>query len=83
MDFYGCRQIPAAAWQQLRGAKWPRLKKANFAACLARERKLVEGVLICVFLTVCTEYCTYGIYRGKILPVQSLCHSFLGSCCMT
>ena len=44
VDFGRCYQIPAAAWQQLRGAKWPRLKKANFAACLARERNLVEGV---------------------------------------
>ena len=38
MDFRTCRQIPAAAWQQLHGAKWPRLKKANFNKCLARER---------------------------------------------
>ena len=38
VEFHGCRQIPEAAWQQLRGAKWPRLKKANFYECLARER---------------------------------------------
>ena len=46
MNFAGCYGIPAAAWQQLRGVKWPRLKKANFGACLARERKLVEGVFV-------------------------------------
>ena len=50
--FPGCRQIPAAAWQQLRGAKWPRLKLANFCECLA-EREMVEGVH-CVIFTVCT-----------------------------
>ena len=33
-----CDQIPASVWQQLRGAKWPKLKKANFAWYLARER---------------------------------------------
>ena len=38
VEFRGCSKIPAAAWQQLRGAKWPRLKKANFYECLARER---------------------------------------------
>ena len=38
VEFLGCSKIPAAAWQQLRGAKWPRLKKTNFNACLARER---------------------------------------------
>ena len=38
VDFYGCRQIPAAAWQQLRGAKWLKLKKVDFNTCLARER---------------------------------------------
>ena len=30
--------IPALAWQQLRGAKWPKLKNANFCGCLARQR---------------------------------------------
>ena len=38
VNFAGCSKIPAAAWQQLHGAKWPRLKKANFYECLARER---------------------------------------------
>ena len=51
VDLAGCFQIPAAAWQQLRGAKWPNMKKACFNSCLAK-REMVEGVL--VFLTVCT-----------------------------
>ena len=38
VEFNSCSKIPAAAWKQLRGAKWSRLKKANFNECLARER---------------------------------------------
>jgi len=32
LDFYGCSQIPAAAWQKVRSAKWLHLKKADFGA---------------------------------------------------
>ena len=46
VNFYECFQIPAVAWQKLRGAKWPKLKKAYFDSYLA-EREMVEGV--CVF----------------------------------
>ena len=52
MSFDSCRQIPAAAWQQLHGAKWPRLKKANFAWCLARERNGYRIRCLCVLSTV-------------------------------
>ena len=37
LDFNGCNQIPAAAWQKVRSAKWLNLKKANFARCLAER----------------------------------------------
>ena len=47
-----CHKIPAAAWQQLRGAKWPNLKKADFSECLAK-REMDLGVLF--FYSV---YCT-------------------------
>ena len=53
--FLGCRQIPAAAWQQLRDAKWPRLKKVDFAECLAREKNGYCIRCLCVFFTVCIE----------------------------
>ena len=46
VNFYECFQIPAVAWQKLRGAKWPKLKKAYFNSYLA-ETEMVEGV--CVF----------------------------------
>ena len=35
--FCDCSQIPAAAWQKVRGAKWLNLKKANFSGCLAER----------------------------------------------
>ena len=35
--FAGCSQIPAAAWQKVRDAKWLNLKKANFSECLAER----------------------------------------------
>jgi len=35
LNFSHCRQIPAAAWQKLHGAKWLNLKKADFRSCLA------------------------------------------------
>ena len=51
-SFSSCHQIPAVAWQKLRGAKWPKLKKAYFDSYLA-ETEMVEGV--CVFFwAVCT-----------------------------
>ena len=65
VDFHGCRQIPEAAWQQLRGAKWPRLKKASFAWCLARER-MVEGVH-CVIFTVSTAFIPECVAKGSRL----------------
>ena len=37
LDFNGCSQIPAAAWQKVRSAKWLHLKTANFHQCLAER----------------------------------------------
>ena len=37
LDFTCCSQIPAAAWQKVRNAKWLNLKKADFARCLAER----------------------------------------------
>ena len=77
VQFVGCRQIPTAAWQQLRGAKWPRLKKANFIECLARERNgwRCSGVFFsqCVLSTVRTVF----ILFGRFLPVQGQRQPFL------
>ena len=35
--FFPGNQIPAAAWQKVRGAKWLNLKKADFRGCLAER----------------------------------------------
>ena len=37
LAFAGCSQIPAAAWQKVRDAKWLDLKKAYFGGCLAER----------------------------------------------
>ena len=37
LDFTGCNQIPAGAWQKVRSAKWLHLKAANFRLCLAER----------------------------------------------
>ena len=80
--FFSCYQIPAAAWQQLRGAKWPELKKAYFDSYLA-EREMVEGV--CVFFWQCVLSTVQYLSRlDTFLQVQGQCH-FLGKLlyCMT
>ena len=37
LDFAGCSQIPTGVWQELHGAKWLNLKKADFIGCLAER----------------------------------------------
>ena len=37
LNFNECSQIPAAAWQKVRSAKWLNLKKADFNRCLAER----------------------------------------------
>ena len=37
LAFAGCSQIPVAAWQKVRDAKWLNLKKAYFFRCLAKR----------------------------------------------
>ena len=37
LDFSGCSQIPARAWQKVRGAKWLHLKKAFFGEFLVQR----------------------------------------------
>ena len=63
VNFAGCYGIPATAWQQLRGAKWQRLKKAIFDECLARERN-GYCIIRCLFPKQCGN--TWGSYgNGK------------------
>ena len=33
---YNCYEVPAEAWWQLRDARWEKLQRANFFACLGR-----------------------------------------------
>ena len=44
-DFGGCKKIPSAAWLQLRGAAWRKLKKVFFSFCFAESGEGAEVVL--------------------------------------
>ena len=73
LAFGGCsHQIPAAAWQKVRSAKWLNLKKADFRRCLA-ERKMLEGFLVLyVYLFVSVGCCpSSDLYRFVILSYES------------
>ncbi|CAE7382768.1 FBL4 [Symbiodinium sp. CCMP2592] len=51
-----CSEIPAAAWQQLEGAKWPKLTKVSFAWCFGSESKGIEAAAgLLAFLGRCPE----------------------------
>ena len=53
LDLCFCNQIPAAAWQKVRGAKWLNLKKADFYQCLPERNGC--GVFLfstCVYLSL-------------------------------
>ena len=63
LDLSDCFDIPAAAWQQLRGATWRNLKKAHFAECLARERNSWKVFLFCSLL----ERVRVGVIFWKLL----------------
>ena len=54
VNFRYCHKIPAAAWQQLRGATWRNLKKAHFNACLAK-REMVGRCSCFVYNVYCTD----------------------------
>ncbi|OLP86998.1 hypothetical protein AK812_SmicGene31832 [Symbiodinium microadriaticum] len=51
-----CSQIPAAAWQQLEGAQWPKLTKVDFEGCFRRDSKGIEAAAgLLAFLGRCPE----------------------------
>ena len=59
--FQFCSQIPAAAWQKVRSAKWLHLKKANFQRCLAER----NGWGVFLFST-CIILCLLDVVRVQI-----------------
>ena len=80
VNFYECFQIPAVAWQKLRGAKWPKLKKAYFNSYLA-ETEMVEGVCvffgqysICLFWNISPSYTPFhGLFSPPRIGVPGIC----------
>ena len=63
LDLSYCNQIPAAAWQKVRSAKWLNLKKANFNWCLA-ERKWLRGFLV---------FCGMHLSLLEVVRIQKHC----------
>ena len=53
LDLCFCNQIPAAAWQKVRNAKWLNLKKADFAQCLAERNCWRFSCFLRVFICLC------------------------------
>ena len=51
--FRECSQIPAAAWQKVRCAKWLNLKKADFEQCLAERNVGGFSRLLRVLICLC------------------------------
>ena len=51
--FRGCSQIPAAAWQKVRSAKWLHLKTANCPSVPRRENWLKIFLFLRVFICLC------------------------------
>eukprot|EP00434_Breviolum_minutum_P027196 symbB.v1.2.024055.t2/scaffold2246.1/size98716/4 len=43
LSLQGCKMIPSAAWQKLRGASWTNLKEASFSGCFGRDTKGADG----------------------------------------
>ena len=52
LDLSYCDQIPAAAWQKVRSAKWLHLKKAYFSGCLAERIGKVFLFSTCIYLSL-------------------------------
>ena len=73
-------QIPAEAWQKVRGAKWLHLKKADFRWCLAERRNWLRGFLVfyvylIVFICVCwmlSEF-RFGFRFVKLHELELTC----------
>ncbi|CAE7560842.1 unnamed protein product [Symbiodinium necroappetens] len=51
-----CSQVPAAAWQQLEGAHWPKLTTVNFDGCFDEDSKGADGAAgLLAALACCPE----------------------------
>ena len=46
-----CKKVPAEAWRQLRDARWEKLQRAYFGACLGRGVDVFSASL----LSLCVE----------------------------
>ena len=74
LDLRYCPRIPAAAWQNLHGAKWLHLKTANFRQCLAERNGW--RIMLKVFFFF-TRTCIY-LSLLFVVPVQ-ICRDWWSS----
>ena len=57
LDLSWCSQIPAAAWQKVRSAKWLHLKTAHFNRCLAERNGWRMMLKVFLFSVACIFLC--------------------------
>ncbi|CAE7208953.1 FBXL2, partial [Symbiodinium microadriaticum] len=71
-----CSEIPAAAWQQLQGATWPKLTKVEVDQCFGENSKGADGVAgLLTALARCAELKDgkiYGLSREHLEELRRL-----------
>ncbi|OLQ11729.1 hypothetical protein AK812_SmicGene4454 [Symbiodinium microadriaticum] len=72
LDMYGCSQIPAAAWQQLEGAHWPKLTTVDFRGCFGENSKGADGAVgLLTALARCAELKDLDMYGCSQIPAAA------------
>ncbi|CAE7943669.1 unnamed protein product [Symbiodinium necroappetens] len=71
-----CDQIPAAAWQQLEGAQWPKLTKVDFGRCLG----FWAPVGVCVVWSRSLLGCDGDVGVDEVAGTQPFHRSGLTNC---
>ncbi|CAE7936374.1 unnamed protein product [Symbiodinium necroappetens] len=72
LNMESCSQIPAAAWQQLEGAHWPKLTTVNFEKCFGDNFKGADGVAgLLRALARCPELEALGMKHCSRIPAAA------------
>ncbi|CAE7221218.1 unnamed protein product, partial [Symbiodinium necroappetens] len=67
-----CDGIPAAAWQQLEGAQWPKLTKVDFNGCFGEKSKGAEGAAgLLTALARCPELKDLSMVHCSQIPAAA------------
>ena len=84
LNFSHCCEIPAAAWQKVRSAKWLNLKKADFTECLAERNGQTKAKVFLFFvqrLFVSVGCCPSSDLYGFVKLLYELELTWMGYCC--